>query len=184
MIYLTKIKLLHFVAPLPRKRLVVGVLLYVALFVIVPVTASGRAAPVNRDQTARLSFTATSPAVAWEYVNKARAAATANRHKDSIRWYLEAVAQHPSLRINLAREIAYQYSRNDEPDSALTWYKTSLAFYPGDVESHLGMARALSRSGRSKEALAYYRAILPVCEKLPLDVRLEIDRVAAWVAKR
>jgi tetratricopeptide (TPR) repeat protein len=176
----SRIALSHDAAQIARSLVFALTTLYLVLSVSVPVAAGTPGIPHKMYDGALARVTATSPAAAWERVRQARTAGSENRHDVSVKWYLEAVALHPPLRLTLAREIGYQYTRANNPESALAWYETYLAFCPGDVESHLGIARALSRSRRVDEALTHYRTVLPLCENLPLDVRLEIDKLTVW----
>jgi tetratricopeptide (TPR) repeat protein len=120
------------------------------------------------------------PAAARACVDSARVAAGADRHHDAIRWYQRAIALHPPLQADLGMELGHQYTWADQPDTAVTWYRSHLAAHPGDVEAEVGLARALTWSGRTDEALATYEATLPHAGEYETEVRVGIARLSAW----
>jgi hypothetical protein len=113
-------------------------------------------------------------------VDSARVAAGDDRHRDAIRWYRRAIALHPSLEADLGKELGHQYTWADHPDTAITWYRRHLAAHPGDVEAEIGLARAISWTGRHDEAIAAYEAILPHAGRHETEVRLGMALVTAW----
>jgi tetratricopeptide (TPR) repeat protein len=115
-----------------------------------------------------------------DYVGKAREAARADRHRESIEWYHKAIEQSPRLRVEVARELGDQYTWAESPDTAIAWYETYLGVYPDDMDANLGKARALSWADRLGESLALYRRLLPGAGEREIEVRLGIARVLSW----
>lgn len=116
-------------------------------------------------------------------VYDARTAAAADRHRDAIALYSEAIAEHPEWRVRLARELGNQYTWADEPDTAIAYYRTYLNVFPDDLEARLGIARALSWAGRYDESLARYREIEFEGGEGAVEARLGIARVLSWQDK-
>ncbi len=120
---------------------------------------------------------------ATQYLSKARAAAADDNHRVSIQWYLKAIERSPEIRSSVGLELGNQYTWAESPDTAITWYELHLSVHPDDYRAHLGLARALSWSGRLSESLAYYRRILPDAGEHATDVRLGIATVLSWQDK-
>jgi hypothetical protein len=116
-------------------------------------------------------------------LGEARDAAAADRHREAIALYHQAIAEHPEWRVRLARELGHQYTWADAPDTAIAYYRTYLNVYPNDLESRLGITRALSWAGHHTEALARYRAIEAEGGDAALGARLGRARVLSWQDK-
>ena len=120
----------------------------------------------------------TSPAT--DYLTRARTAAAADRHREAIAWYLRAAEEAPTTAAGLGRELGDQYTWAESPDTAITWYRRYLTEHPGDIDAHLGLARALAWSNRLGEAHDYYERLLPAAGDRETDVWLGIATVEAW----
>lgn len=113
-------------------------------------------------------------------VDSGRVAAGEDRHRDAIRWYHRAIALYPPLADELAMELGHQYTWAEVPDTAVQWYQRYLSQHPGDVESKLGIARALAWGGQLDASLAAYQALLPRDDKYEVDAQLGIAQVTSW----
>jgi Flp pilus assembly protein TadD len=113
-------------------------------------------------------------------VDSARVAAGEDRHGDAIRWYRRAIAIHPPLEADLGRELGNQYTWAEKPDTAIQWYQSYLSHHPDDVESKIGVARALAWDGRLDEAIAAYQALLPRDDEFEHEVQLGIAQTTSW----
>lgn len=116
-------------------------------------------------------------------VYDARRAAAADRHRDAITLYQEAIDEHPEWRVRLARELGNQYTWADEPDTAIAYFRTYLNVFPDDLEARLGLARALSWAGRYDQSLQRYREIEAEGGEGAVEARLGIARVLSWQDK-
>lgn len=147
-----------------------------ALILIAPAKSAGQVAPISLGDNVFARLERAPARTAWGSVEKARLAAAEDRHRAAISWYLEAVTYHPPSGVRVAYELGYQYACVDQFDYAISWFETAIADHPGDVEAHLALAQALSRSDRTDEALEHYRKILTLCEHRLPEVELGIAR--------
>ena len=116
------------------------------------------------------------------YVERAREAASADRHREAIDLYLRACAIDSTLSYGLGKEIGFQYTWNDEPALALPWFRRYLTQDAEDDEAALGYAKALSWSDSLEASRRMYRL---VGARSPgnLDAKLGEAQVAAWMDK-
>ena len=114
-----------------------------------------------------------------DLIKSAREAAAADRHREAIRYYLAAVRADSSLAAELGKEIGYQYTWSDRPDSAVIWFERYLNRYPRDLEGMLGQARALSWADRNPEAQHLYQRIQRT-HPHSLEARIGEARVTSW----
>jgi tetratricopeptide (TPR) repeat protein len=119
-------------------------------------------------------------ASAEDVLGRAREAASADRHGEAIRLYLEAVALDSLLESSVAIELGHQYTWAEKPDSALIWFRRYLAAHPGDREARLGTARALSWAGRLDQAETLYSEIVSESGAGDTDALLGLAKVKAW----
>jgi thioredoxin-like negative regulator of GroEL len=117
---------------------------------------------------------------AVELLERAREAAAADRHRESIDLYLRAVARDSMIVPDAAIEIGHQYTWAEIPDSAVAWYEVHLSHHPGDVEGELGLARALSWGDRLEEAAARYEALATRGGDAEKDALVGLGKVRAW----
>lgn len=111
-------------------------------------------------------------------VASARVAAGKDRHYAAINHYLRAMELKPALRADLGKELAFQYTWSEQPDSAISWYDRHLEAHPDDVEAQLGKALALSWAGRIDEAREHYRRIAEDDDNV--EARVGLARVTSW----
>jgi tetratricopeptide (TPR) repeat protein len=115
---------------------------------------------------------------------EARTAAGEDRHRDAIRFYLEALRIDPDLESTIAVELGHQYTWAEAPDSAIIWYARHLSHHPDDMEASIGIARAMSWADDLYGAEDYYLEILPKSKKEWPYVLLGLARVTAWQEDR
>ena len=104
---------------------------------------------------------------AMSELEKARAAAAADRHADAIRLYRRAIALYPPLGNDIGVELGHQYTWSDQPDSAMMWYRTYLDHHPDDADAWIGVARLESwRDDLDEAERLYDRALAADAENL------------------
>jgi tetratricopeptide (TPR) repeat protein len=160
------------------------VLLFVAIaaFAAVALAAGTLAAAANPAVSSRGESPRTLLPVsggAEDVLSRAREAAAADRHRDAIRLYLDAITLDPPLESIVALELGHQYTWAEKPDSAIIWYSRYLDGHPGDREAQLGIARALSWAGRLDEAEDRYLELLSASEGEEPDALLALAKVKA-----
>lgn len=114
------------------------------------------------------------------YIERAREAAAADRHREAIDFYQRAFKLKGSLKAELGKEIGLQYTWNDEPKAALPWFRMYLAEHSEDDEALIGYARALSWADSLRVSSEVYRRVIA---RSPgnIDARLGEARVTAWM---
>jgi tetratricopeptide (TPR) repeat protein len=115
-------------------------------------------------------------------LEKARRAASLDRHAEAIELYLSACDLDSTLTDELCKEIGFQYMWNDRSNEALPWFERHIGRYPEDLEALLGYARALSWADRHTESLDWYRRI---GESHPgsTEARIGEARVVSWMER-
>jgi tetratricopeptide (TPR) repeat protein len=115
-------------------------------------------------------------------LEKARRAASLDRHAEAIELYLSACDLDSTLSSELGKELGFQFMWNDRPKEALSWFERHIVRYPEDLEALLGYARALSWSDRHTESLDWYRRI---GESHPgsTEARIGEARVVSWMER-
>ncbi|MGM0484725.1 MAG: tetratricopeptide repeat protein [Candidatus Krumholzibacteriota bacterium] len=117
-----------------------------------------------------------------DLIRSAREAAASDRHREAIRHYLAAVRADSSLAAELGKEIGYQYTWSEKPDSAVIWFERYLEKYPDDLDGMLGQARALSWADRTLESQMLYQRIQREHPQ-SVDARIGEARVTSWQDK-
>ena len=117
-----------------------------------------------------------------QLVEKARRAASEDRHKEALELYLAACDLDSTLADELGGEIGFQYLWSDRPDDAIPWFERRIGRFPDDLEALLGYARALSWADRHGESLDWYRRI---GERYPssTEARIGEARVVSWMER-
>lgn len=110
----------------------------------------------------------------------ARDAASRDDHGRAIGLYEQAFAADPGLADTCAGELALQYTWNDQPGAAIPWYERQLDTTPIDIDTRLGLARALSWNNQLEEAWFQYRVVYYL-EDGNLEARRGEARMLAWM---
>jgi len=119
---------------------------------------------------------------AGELVDRARAAAGEDRHRESIDLYSQGIAEDSTRAAIVAYELARQYTWAEMTDSALYWFDVFLEAHPGDLDARLGQALALAWSGRHADADTAYMEMLDDAADRRNEVLLGLGKVKAWQA--
>jgi len=117
---------------------------------------------------------------AQSWLDRARLAASRDRHGVSIFYYGQALAADSTIGPGIGKELGDQYTWADKPDSAVAWYELYLDHHPDDIDAELGLARALSWSNQLDDALTHYRRLLVRSPGREIEVRTAIARVTSW----
>jgi tetratricopeptide (TPR) repeat protein len=117
---------------------------------------------------------------AQSYRRKAVAAAGEDQHETSIYWYRKAIAADFVITKEVSKDLAFQYTWAEKPDSAIIWFDIYLDDHPDDVEAKIGIARAYAWSDRHDEALVRYRELLGSAGDNEAEVQVAIARVTSW----
>ncbi len=115
-----------------------------------------------------------------EALERARAAAAADRHREAIDLFRLALERDSLLVSTVSIEMAHQYTWAEIPDSAVRWYEVYLTCHPGDTEGELGLARALSWGGHLKAAATRYEGIASRGGGQQQDALLGLAKVRMW----
>lgn len=122
------------------------------------------------------------PKDAQRILEKARRAASLDRHTEAVELYLSAFGLDSTIISELGKELGFQYMWSDRPKEAVPWFNSYIARHPDDLEALLGYARALSWADRHAESLEWYRKI---GENHPASTEARIGeaRVVSWMER-
>ena len=115
-------------------------------------------------------------------LEKARRAASLDRHTEAVELYLSACSLDSTLVSEIGKELGFQYMWSDRPKEAVSWFERHINRHPDDLEALLGYARALSWADRHTESLEWYRKI---GEHHPgsTEARIGEARVVSWMER-
>jgi hypothetical protein len=119
-----------------------------------------------------------------QLVQQARETAQHDRNRESADLFKRAVAMAPARRLELLRELSDQLTYSDRSAEAIPLYREVIAagaLPPRDLRSaRLGLALALSWSGRLKESRREYQALVAENPE-DREARLGRARVLSWM---
>lgn len=123
-------------------------------------------------------------ATAWDLVYKARMAASDDKHRASINFYLSAIEKNPAVLSEVAIELAHQYTWAELPELAIYWYEytllDTLLGKPRNLDAELGIARALAWDDRLADSDAHYRKLLADSGDRKNDVLTGWAKTRSW----
>jgi tetratricopeptide (TPR) repeat protein len=156
-------------------------LVAVSVWLAAPFAQAGASAP----DTSQARVAAPDPVFAGNLpramvvLDRARAAAAADQHRDAIRLYRQAIDLHPPLSDDVGVELGNQYTWADVPDSAMHWYRRHLEHHPDDAAARMGIARLESWRDNHDAARRGYESVL-AGDRGNLDARLGLAQTVNW----